>query len=151
MRSNFSFQQCRGVALLSPLENILAVDPRTRDCHSGAGRFTGACCVECMSILGAHFFSPVLSGLFSGQWSEKLPLSFSATSLTSSPVCLRAICYASPLFIRQALAADTVTTNRLTPQGSAVLKTSSLLPQQGDTFKNSNSCIACACLWKTFW
>lgn len=54
-------------------------------------------CVRC--ALSEHFSA--LSGPFSWQWSENLPLSFSAASLTSSPVCLRAICCPSPLFIPQ--------------------------------------------------
>lgn len=84
----------------------------------------------------------ILSGPFSRQWSEKLPLSFSAASLTSSPVCLRAICYASPLFIHQTLPTDTVPTNGLTPQ---VVQSSRPHPRVSnrDRLLNSNSCIAC--------
>lgn len=49
--------------------------------------------------------------------------SFSDASLTSSPVCLGAICCTSPLFIQQALATDAVPTKRSYPAVEAVLET----------------------------
>lgn len=75
------------------------------------GYSTRAHCVGCMFILRADFFVP---GPFSKQWSEKLPLSFSAASLTRSPVCLGAICYASTVHPANTRCHDTVPTNRLT-------------------------------------
>lgn len=73
-------------------------------------------CVGCMCALRAYIL--FLSRPFSRQWSERLPLSFSAASLTSSPVCLKDICYASPLFIHRALATNTIPTNCPPPQAA---------------------------------
>ena len=73
-------------------------------------------CVGCMCALRAYIL--FLSRPFSRQWSERLPLSFSAASLTSSPVCLKDICYASPLFIHRALTTNTIPTNCPPPQAA---------------------------------
>lgn len=112
MKTNFSFQPCRGFASPSLGKNTLSVATGPYDCLFGKGSYsTRAHCVGCMSILRAHFFVP---RPFSKQWSEKLPLSFSAASLTRSPVCLRAICYASTVHPANTRCHDTVPTNLLT-------------------------------------
>lgn len=98
------------------------------------GRHGLFCEVRVYSQSRTFLFPPLPStshSPFSKQRSERFPSSFSATSLTRSPVCLRAICHTSAAHPqRDAVPPPTVSAAR-----STVIKTSSLLLQQGETFK----------------
>lgn len=150
MKTNFSFQQCRGVAFPSSGKKHVDSCYRAIWLSFWEGRLTcstGAHCVGRMCILRADFFFfSFFSGPFSRQWSEKLPLSFSAASLTSSPVCLRAICNTSPLFIQQTLATDTVPTNRLTPRVVQSWRPHPCVSNRERLLKFKQ--LHCVCLWK---